>query len=820
MAGEKILVVEDSLDILSLLTEEVLPYHGYQAIGATSGHDGLKKLASEKPDLLLVDLELGDMSGMDILKAIKGDDRAVPVILMTAYGSESIAVEAFRLGVRDYIIKPFSTAEALDVIDRTLTETRLRRETEQLTAALQQRVQQLTTLSAVGKSVASLADLEGLLNRIVEAGVYVTKAEEGFLLLIDPDTDDLYLRAGKNLGEEQAQGFRVKVDDSLVGEVVRTGRPARRGGEGTGRDFAVKTGYLVKSLLHVPLSLRDRVIGVLSVDNKVSDREFTEDDEYLLSALADHAAIGIENATLVDEVQHRLEELGRLYRVATDMVGALDLDQVLRTIVETAQQAIPSSSKAMIHLLDQESGLLVPRVASDPESDPSLRASMSLGEGIAGLAAQERRSIYVPDTRQDPHFIDLGTGLGSLLVVPLLMREMVIGTLTVDSTRADAFDRNDERMLTTLASQATIAIDNARLYEEIKASEERYRSMVEHASDAICLVDMDGWRFLEVNPQMENLIGHGLEELMEMTASDVRFARDDLQEEGTFEELLCSGGTGFEGLSVVRRDGRLVPVSISISQVPSTEGQFAQVILRDVSARKKMEEQLIHTEKLAALGRLAASLAHEINNPLQAIRSSISLLAKRPLDESKREQFLSVAGKEVERLIQLVQRTIDFYRPSKERWVQTDVNALLEDTLALSSKQLQHSGVKIRKELGAQLPAVEALPNYLKQVFINIVLNAVEAMPDGGELTVGTGFDLENEELVIAFRDTGVGIPSRDLPYVFEPFYTTKERGTGLGLAISYSIVERHGGRIDVESKGGKGTTFTVRLPLIGGEHG
>ncbi|NIN63361.1 MAG: response regulator [Anaerolineae bacterium] len=309
MSGEKVLVVEDSIDILSFLSEDVLPYHGYQVVTATTGQQGLEKLASDGPDLLLLDLELPDMSGMDIVKALQKDDSDVPVVLMTAYGSESVAVEAFRLGVRDYIIKPFTTEQVLDVLERTLMETRLRREKSELTESLQQRVEQMTILSAVGKSVVSLMDLEELLNRIVEAGVYVTRAEEGFLLLVDPETQDLYLRAGKNLGSVQSQGFRLKVDDSLTGQVVQTGRPMRRGGKGTGRDFKVKTGYLVKSLLHVPLILRDKAIGVLSVDNQVSDVEFTDEDQYLLSTLADYAAISIENATLYDELRKNIEHL-------------------------------------------------------------------------------------------------------------------------------------------------------------------------------------------------------------------------------------------------------------------------------------------------------------------------------------------------------------------------------------------------------------------------------------------------------------------------------------------------------------------------------
>jgi two-component system NtrC family sensor kinase len=311
MPGETILVIEDSTELRSFLVDDMLPYHGYQVVGTETGQEGLNRLSSEKPHLILLDLELPDMSGLDILKTMQRDGTNIPVVLMTAYGSESVAVEAFRLGVKDYIIKPFTTEQVIGVIERTLTETRLRREKEQLTQSLRRKVQQLTILSAVGKSVVSLMDLEELLTRIVEAGVEVTKAEEGFLLLVDPDTRHLYLRAGKNLGEWQARGFRLKVADTLAGQVVKTGKSVRRGGGETGRDFKVKTGYLVKSLLHVPLVLREQVIGVFSVDNQISDQEFTEDDEYLLSVLADYAAVSIENATLYDELRKSIDGLKR-----------------------------------------------------------------------------------------------------------------------------------------------------------------------------------------------------------------------------------------------------------------------------------------------------------------------------------------------------------------------------------------------------------------------------------------------------------------------------------------------------------------------------
>jgi two-component system NtrC family sensor kinase len=311
MPGEKILVVADSHKTLTFLAEDVLPNHGYQVVTAKVGREGLEKLSSENPDLLLVDLNLPDMSGIDILKTVHESESDVPVVLMAADGSQDVVLEALRLGVKDYIIKPFSAEEVVGVIERTLTEARLRSEKEKLTDTLQHRLEQVTVLFGVSKSVVSLMDLEELLNRIVEAAVYVTEAEEGFLLLVDPNTKDLYLRAGKNLGEWQARGFRLKVADTLAGQVVKTGKPLRHGGGETGRDFKLKTGYLVKSLLHVPLILRERVIGVLSVDNQISDQEFTADDEYLLSVLADHAAISIENATLYNQLRKSIDELKR-----------------------------------------------------------------------------------------------------------------------------------------------------------------------------------------------------------------------------------------------------------------------------------------------------------------------------------------------------------------------------------------------------------------------------------------------------------------------------------------------------------------------------
>lgn len=173
-----------------------------------------------------------------------------------------------------------------------------------------------------------------------------------------------------------------------------------------------------------------------------------------------------------------------------------------------------------------------------------------------------------------------------------------------------------------------------------------------------------------------------------------------------------------------------------------------------------------------------------------------------------------MAQKEVERLIEIVQRMLEFYRPSKGGVVRVDLNHLLQDALAIADKRLQHGHVRVFARFAENLPPVLGIPDQLTQVFLNIIINAVEAMPDGGDLRVGTLLAKDQRSVLVAFHDSGPGLTADQIAHIFEPFYTTKPSGTGLGLAISYGIIERHGGTIEVSSQPGQGATFVVRLPV------
>jgi signal transduction histidine kinase len=223
---------------------------------------------------------------------------------------------------------------------------------------------------------------------------------------------------------------------------------------------------------------------------------------------------------------------------------------------------------------------------------------------------------------------------------------------------------------------------------------------------------------------------------------------------------------------------------------------------------------LVLSEKLAATGRLAASLAHEINNPLQAIHNSLQLMLCFQLTPDEQREYLLVASEEVERLIALVSRILSFARQPKGEIRPTDLNQIVEKVLALTRKYIQHHHIALRQDLCPDLPAVFGDPDELAQVFMNIVLNGVDAMPEGGTLHVSSRM-AAGERLAVDISDTGPGIPPKYLDRVFEPFFSSKDDGSGLGLFISHNIVEQHGGKITVQNTEGGGTTFTVWLPVI-----
>ena len=270
-------------------------------------------------------------------------------------------------------------------------------------------------------------------------------------------------------------------------------------------------------------------------------------------------------------------------------------------------------------------------------------------------------------------------------------------------------------------------------------------------------------------------------------------------------------------LRVLRSIGEQAALAVRNVQLYEELGRYARDLEARVETRtialRAANERLRRAETMAALGTLAAGIAHEVNNPLQPVLSSLEMTIEN-LDEGRPpdRELLEVAEREVRRIQRLVARLLGFARPDRQGMVALDLNGLVGEVLALAGKQLQHSRVSVVTEL-ATLPNVSGNADQLKQVVLNLVINAMQAMPGGGTLTIRT---YRRDNLVgLSVTDTGSGIAPDDLQRIFDPFFTTKSDGTGLGLAVSYQIIEAHGGQIEVQSQLSKGTEFTIWLLVM-----
>lgn len=312
MGTETILVVDDNQQLANFVAKTLLPDLGYTTLVAYTARKALEIIKTRPISLILLDLELSDTTGFEVLRQLNTLKFNIPTILMTAHGSEQIAVEAFHLGVQDYLLKPVDTEKLDKAICRALTVSRLRVETIRLTDQLNDQIIWLKELTRIGQSVTSTLDLSQVLRRIVEASVQLSQAEEGFLALLDANSGQLFLRAFKTLDESKIRTLRLLVNDSLVGEVVKTGKPLRMSNSSKEPRVKMSTGFLVYSLLHVPIVSKEKPLGVLSVNNRLRQRPFSEDDERMLSTLADYAAVAIENANLYQQAQFEISERKRM----------------------------------------------------------------------------------------------------------------------------------------------------------------------------------------------------------------------------------------------------------------------------------------------------------------------------------------------------------------------------------------------------------------------------------------------------------------------------------------------------------------------------
>jgi len=438
-----------------------------------------------------------------------------------------------------------------------------------------------------------------------------------------------------------------------------------------------------------------------------------------------------------------------------------------------------------------------------------------------GVTIKKGVPVFVMDTHKGEYPFDrelYEKGIHSYVCFPLKSKGIIIGTVTLGSRRKDALTEVHFGLLNQITPQLAIAIENARLFISIRESEKKYRDLVENAPEMIHEISLEG-NFINVNKTELNKLGYSIEEMRRMTLEDIvpNEYREEIKRH--IKRIKETGSSELETVFLTK-SGKEINVEINGTSLYNTqtgECVCVRAFVRDITERKKMEEQVRRSEKLASMGELAAAIAHEIRNPLGAICNSVGILDTHLKLTGQDKDLLEMIVGQSERLDRIISDFLTFAHPREPSFSLQDIREVIKNTIFLLEQDSRFTEqVEIKEVYESVLPKVYIDTDLIHQVLWNLFVNSLEAMPNGGQIKImvrKTNLFLR-DAVEIVISDTGAGMSAHELGKIFEPFYTTKSEGTGLGLAVVQRIIDDHGGTIDAKSKEDKGTTFYIKLPV------
>jgi PAS domain S-box-containing protein len=541
------------------------------------------------------------------------------------------------------------------------------------------------------------------------------------------------------------------------------------------------------------------------LEEMVAERtiELTTANEHLRSEVSERVRAEAEQSRL----RRRLEALWGMARLVDADYNTL-CDHVL-----AESTAMTESRYGFYGFLDQGESMMAlyawsREVMEDCRTHDKPREFAIAGAGLWGEAVRQRRTVIINDyeAADDPGKKGLPEGhvpLTRILVVPILSHDRIASVVAV-ANREAPYTEEDAEQLRAFVASAQVILE---------------RSQVEDA-----LSESEAGRLLDANPALVEIYGYpDRESLMAVNCRDLYVNPEDRRE---WQAIVERKGILRDYEKRDRRsDGTTIWVRDSARTISDAAGRVLcyEGSVEDITAWKQAQAALIRAGKLEATGRLVASLTHEINNPLQSVLGCLGLAQETLAEGGDADLYIQVAYEELQRASRVMAQLRDLYHPLESGRVvdaeaerkPTDLNSLLGRVLSLSEKRCRECGVEVIWREAVDLPSLSLASDQIQQVFLNLVLNAIEAMPDGGRLRVGTSRTSAPIGVRIAFTDSGVGIAPHALPHIFEPFYSTKDEGLGMGLGlfITDTIVRDHGGQIEVESRLGEGTTIAVWLP-------
>lgn len=515
--------------------------------------------------------------------------------------------------------------------------------------------------------------------------------------------------------------------------------------------------------------------------------------------------------------------LSALCELSERISVAGSLEEAFNAILDVVRDVV-WYDEAFISTVDYERKVMTVQVCRGENADRLSKVEFTFGgDSLNDWALLARKAVLSPDASKDHRLrtvgeqtISSGHVVRSYMAIPLIVHDEVVGVLNVHAHAPNLYTEENVRILSIIASQA------AALYkglEALSALESYTDNILRSIAAGVLTLDMDG-EVLTWNKAAEEIIGIPSSNVTNRHFSDIveqiGVATSDKKKILKAIESVLEKGEKYLAYKQEfhpTEGGRLY-INMSITQLRNDLGEKLGlvIIVEDTTKQVEMENEMRRISELAGIGQLAASIAHELRNPLSSIKAAAQYLSKEYDDHKAIREFLDIIIEEVNVLNGITTEFLDFARPMKLNLVETDMNDILFRTLQFMQVNIAKCGVEVEQNLAFALPRIIADEKQIEQVVRNIILNAIQAMPNGGKLIVKSR--AAENGIIASISDTGVGISDEQLGQIFAPFFTTKAKGTGLGLSIVQKIVENHKGRISVKSTAGKGTTFQVFLPI------
>jgi signal transduction histidine kinase len=566
----------------------------------------------------------------------------------------------------------------------------------------------------------------------------------------------------------------------------------------------------------------------------------------------------------VRQLLARLERLEVLYKISNIVNTTLEPGEVLRLLLEEVVR-ITRATSGTIAMIDHRKGVL--NIETAINIHPRLWKSLKLeiGVGVTGHAAYTGKSVRVDDVERDPHYVRLKAEIRSEMALPMVIKGRVIGVINVDSTRRGAFTQEDEELCMAVAIQSAKVIETARLHDAVKRHAEEMDALftvgktliqpgpleqileriveeglsMMNGKVCVLLEVMDGgalrpWAISGgMNEYQEKLHSQLGEPLFGQVVKSARPARlDDIRTMSRLKVRDVAEREGFVSAAAVpvSYQGRVLAVlalfsddqrrfreaEMRLLQLLANQGGLAIENMRRMDRLTMLEESLRLSERFALLGTLAAEIAHEIRNPITIINLLMHSIQETPGHSDQTRSDLMTIMNKLERINQIIEQTLSLSKTGELHLQRASLNKLLEDLVMFLNYKLSKAQIRVVPALDPKVPEIMMDPGQVQQVLLNLIVNAMQAMPQGGELRLKTRLTSDRklgECVRCIVEDTGVGMTPDVIQRLFDPFYTTREGGTGLGLFISNKLIRRHNGNIRVKSSSGRGSVFTITLP-------